>query len=84
MHKKWTDRVELTKKYSHFKSRVFLRKRRLTTGNGPSRRPANVQKKKLTMPENTRKHTDKTRKAFFLTENIKKNFQTETFYEVFS
>ena len=29
MHKKWTDRVELTKKTSHCKSRDFLRKRRL-------------------------------------------------------
>ena len=29
MHKKWTDRVELSKKTSHCKSRVFLRKRRL-------------------------------------------------------
>ena len=30
MHKKWTDRVELTKKKtSHCKSRAFLRKRRL-------------------------------------------------------
>ena len=26
MHKKWTDRVELTKKTSHCKSRDFLRK----------------------------------------------------------
>ena len=31
MHKKWTDRVQLTKKTSHSKSRVFLRKRRLKT-----------------------------------------------------
>ena len=31
MHKKWTDRVELTKKTSHCKSRDFLRKRRLKT-----------------------------------------------------
>ena len=31
MHKKWTDRVELTKKTSHSKSRDFLRKRRLKT-----------------------------------------------------
>ena len=29
MHKKWTLRVELTKKTSHCKSRDFLRKRRL-------------------------------------------------------
>ena len=29
MHKKWTDRVELTKKNSHCKSRDFLRKRQL-------------------------------------------------------
>ena len=29
MHKKWTFRVELTKKTSHCKSRDFLRKRRL-------------------------------------------------------
>ena len=29
MHKKWTFRVELTKKTSHCKSRYFLRKRRL-------------------------------------------------------
>ena len=29
IHKKWTDRVELTKKTSHCKSRDFLRKRRL-------------------------------------------------------
>ena len=32
MHKKWTLRVELTKKTSHCKSRDFLRKRRLKTG----------------------------------------------------
>ena len=31
MHKKWTFRVELTKKTSHCKSRDFLRKRRLKT-----------------------------------------------------
>ena len=31
MHKKWTLRVELTKKTSHCKSRDFLRKRRLKT-----------------------------------------------------
>ena len=29
MHKKWIDRVELTEKTSHCKSRDFLRKRRL-------------------------------------------------------
>ena len=33
MHKKLTDRVELTKKTSHCKSRDFLRKRRLKTAN---------------------------------------------------
>ena len=33
MHKKWTDRVELTKKTIHCKSRVFLRKRRLKRQN---------------------------------------------------
>ena len=32
MHKKWTDRVGLTKKTSHCKSRDFLRKRRLNLG----------------------------------------------------
>ena len=32
MHKKWTFRVELTKKTSHCKSRDFLRKRRLKSG----------------------------------------------------
>ena len=32
MHKKWTSRVELTKKTSHCKSRDFLRKRRLKIG----------------------------------------------------
>ena len=31
MHKKWTLRVELTKKTSHYKSRDFLRKRRQKT-----------------------------------------------------
>ena len=33
MHKKWIDRVEMTKKTSHCKSRDFLRKRRLKTCN---------------------------------------------------
>ena len=32
LHKKWTFRVELTKKTSHCKSRDFLRKRRLKIG----------------------------------------------------
>ena len=31
MHKKWTLRVEMTKKNSHCKSRDFLQKRRLKT-----------------------------------------------------
>ena len=37
MHKKWTLRVELTKKTSHCKSRDFLRKRRLKTSDCNSR-----------------------------------------------
>ena len=37
MHKKWTLRVELTKKTSHCKSRDFLRKRRLKTSGLPIR-----------------------------------------------
>ena len=34
MHKKWTDRVELTKKTSPCKSRDFFRKRRLKMKGG--------------------------------------------------
>ena len=36
LHKKWTDRVELTKKTTHCKSRDFLRKRRLKRQQKPS------------------------------------------------
>ena len=40
MHKKWTDRVELTTKTSHCKSRDFLRKRRQKITKTP--KPSNI------------------------------------------